>query len=126
MDKKHISADDHIYLHGYKNLGYRMYFYMMNGLNILNEFRNLFLGIIGIYIALHMTNYLWMVVMFVPSLLGLIIIGRYNVHKLSKMGEWLSVRFSTHYGIKSYGFSQQQVELLQEIIDILKKQNVER
>ncbi len=122
-DQKHISADDHIYLYGKTNFLYRCYFYTMSGLHVVNEFRNVFLGIFAIYITLKLTNPIWIPVMAFPSIFILIFLGRFQVHKLSKMGEWLSMRFATHYGIKNYGFSQQQVELLEEIRDLLKKQN---
>jgi len=121
IDPVELNEEDKKYLQGKENRAIRWYFYLENGLNILNDFRNLFLGILAIYIALHLTNPLYMVLMFLPCLILLSIIGWYSVHRLNKMKEWLSMRFSTHYGLKNYNFQEQQVKLLLEIKQLLEK-----
>lgn len=117
--------DESKYLIGGKNRMIRYYFYLSNGLGILNEFRNLFLGIIAIYIALKFENVVWMGIMFVPSLVALTVIGYYVVHHVSKIREWLGVKFGSHYGIKNFNYAKGQYELLLEIKDLLEKQNGE-
>ncbi len=116
-----IFKDDDTYLKGTENWFIRAYFYLSNGLAILNEFRNLFLGIVAIYIALHMTNVWWMIIMFVPSVVILTLIGYYVVHKVSKMREWFGTRFSSHFGMKSFNYQEASYELLKEINENLKK-----
>lgn len=116
-----LPQDERTYLHGIENRLIRYWFYLENGLSILNEFRNLFLGIIAIYIALKLTNVLWMVIMFIPSLLILTALGYYSVHRIAKVREWVSMRFSTHYGIRSLDYQKANYELLTEIRDLTKK-----
>lgn len=100
---------------GAENRLIRYYFYVNKGLDILNQFRNLFLGIIAIYFALKLTSYWLLIAMFIPSIIGLAIVGYYSVHKMSKIMEWLNLRFSTHYGIRTYDYTKGAYEQLQEI-----------
>lgn len=120
IPKEQIGKYDGYYLSGGQNRIIRYYFYLARGLDVLNQFRNLFLGIIALYIALHLTNLAWMVAMFIPSLLILIVVGYYSVHTISKVTEWLNVRFGTHYGIKQFNYTEDQIKLLKEIRDLLK------
>lgn len=115
------SEYDKKYLPGFWNRTIRYYYYLEQGLNILNEFRNLFLGILGIYIALHLTNIVWMVIMFIPSIMVLTVAGYYSVHRISKVREWLNIRFGTHYGVTAFNFQREQNELLKEILKEVKK-----
>lgn len=108
------------YLEGMENRLIRLYFYLNRGLDVLNQFRNLFLGIIALYIALHLDNWLLLAAMFVPSVLVLMLLGYYNVHKMSKLIEWLNLRFSTHYGIKQFNYQQGIYDTLKEIKDKIK------
>ena len=113
--------EDDIFLKGTQNHAIRYYFYLMRGLDVLNSFRNLFLGIGALYLAMHLDNLLYAVIMFVVSSIILIFFGYYSVHRLSKTNEWLSVRFSSHYGMKTFNYTQKQTELLEEILKELKK-----
>ncbi len=112
---------DEKYLPGTFNRVIRYYFYLENGLTVLNEFRNLFLGIIGIYIALKLDNVWWMIGMAGVSVIILTVVGYYTVHKISKIREWLNIRFSTHYGLKSFNYSKGQYETLEQIRELLKE-----
>lgn len=122
IPKEELTSEDEKYLTGKHNKAIRIYFYLERGLEILNAFRNLFLGILAIYIALKLTNVLWMIAMFIPCIIILVGVGWYNVHKLSKLKEWLGMRFSTHYGIRSFNYQQRQCELLEEIKEKLNQQ----
>lgn len=124
-----LSEEDRKFLHGGQNWLIRMYFYLENGLNILNEFRNWFLGVAALYLALKLEanshGLLIISAVALPSLVALVILGKYNVHTLSKMKEWLSVRFSSHYSLRNFNYQEQQAELLREIRDILREQRRE-
>jgi hypothetical protein len=109
------------YLKGIKNNSIRGYFYLSNGLAILNEFRNLFLVIFAAYFTLKITNPLWIGGMTIIGIVGLTIAGYIVVHHVSKVKEWLSVKYGTHYGIKNYDYVKRQVELLEEIKVLLSK-----
>lgn len=122
-----LQPDDDKFLKGTENFLIRAYYYLENGMAILNEFRNWFLGIGALYLALHLEptvkSAFIMLGVAIPSLLFLIVAGYYNVHKLTKMKEWLSMRFSTHFGIKSFNFQQGQYELLVQIKKLLEQLN---
>ena len=113
--------DEKQYFSGATNRIIRYWFYLENGLSIINEFRNLFLGIIAVYITLKLTNPIWMIVMIVPSLIFLTIVGYFMVHKVAKVKEWVAMRFSTHFGIKNFDYTKGNHELLTEIRDSLQK-----
>lgn len=115
-----IEQYDTQYLPGIHNRIMRYYFYLNQGVNVLNQFRNLFLGIFAAYFALKLDNPWLLIAMFLPSLLILIGVGYYATHYLSKVQEWLSIRFSTHYARRQFDFTRQQYELLVEIRDLLK------
>jgi hypothetical protein len=53
--------------------------------------------------------------MFVVSIPILIGMGYVNVHKISKVKEWLSIKFGTHYGIQQFDYVKKTAELLEEI-----------
>lgn len=114
-----ISDEDRKYLDGKHNLFIRLYFYLERGLDILNIFRNLVLGLLAGYFALKIDNYALLVGSFIASFLILIVVGWYNVHRLMKTKEWLGTRFSTHYGLKAFNYQAEQVELLKDIRDML-------
>ncbi len=112
---------DEKYMRGAENKALRYYFYLSNGLNVLNSFRNLGLGIIAIYFALHLENIWWMVGMGAVSTVLLTVVGFHQVHRAGKVLEWVGIRFSTHFGVRTFNNTQRNVELLEEIRDLLKK-----
>ncbi len=118
---KDTSEFDERYLKGFENKGIRYFYYLNQGLNILNQFRNLFLGIIALYIALKLENVTWLIIMFLPALLILTVVGYYTVHKMNTVNEWIGIRFSTHFAKRQFDYTQKQMELLEEIRDLLKK-----
>lgn len=104
---------------GTENRLIRYYFYINQGLSMLNNFRNLFLVIFAAYFTLKLDNYFLLVAMFIPSLIVLAIIGYYATHRMNKITEWLNLRFSTTYGIQQFNLQHEQNELLKEIRDKL-------
>ncbi len=106
---------DERYMHGVENRAIRYYYYLNTGLNILNQFRNLLLGIFGLYVVLKLENPLLLVAMLVPSVIGLTIIGYYNVHRMNKVMEWVGLRFSSHYAIRQFNYQQAIHETLVDI-----------
>lgn len=116
-----LSAEDEKYMRGKENKLIRFYFYCNRGLDIVNQFRNLVLGIFAIYFTLKLTNPVWLIVLFVPSVIIITILGRYSVHRMQKLMDWVGVRFSTHFGIRQFNYSKMQAELLEEILLELKE-----
>lgn len=103
------------YLVGGKNKSIRYYFYVSNGLGILNEFRNLGLAIFAIYFTLKLTNPLWILVMGIISTILLGWTGYIVVHHISRVREWLNTKFGSHYAIKNFDYTKGTYELLVEI-----------
>lgn len=93
-----------------------MYFYINSGLTIMNNFRNLGLGIFALYFALKLSNPLWLVGMVLIALPILALTGFYNVHVMAKVIEWLSIKFSTHYQKENFDNVGKTVELLKKIV----------
>ena len=103
-------------LAGKKNFLIRLYFYMTSGVGIVNEFRNVGLGIFAAYFALKLDNPMLLILMAGLCVPVLIIMGYYNVHKISKVKDWLNIKFGSHYGIKQFELQEQQVALLKQLI----------
>ncbi len=117
MKTNELEDYDHKFMPGAENRAIRYYFYLTKGLDVLNQSRNLFLGILALYIALHLDNWWLLIAMFIPSLLILTLVGFYATHRMNKVLEWLGIRFSSHYAVKQFNNVQTQVELLKEIRD---------
>ncbi len=114
-----LSEEDKKYLNGWHNWLQRMYFYLNSGLNILNQFRNLGFLVAALWVALKLDGVHGILIaaaVVVISSLLLVFVGRYNVHHLSRSGEWLSIRFSTIFGIRTFNNTERQTELLEQIL----------
>lgn len=116
-----ITENDKLYLKGSQNRLIRYYFYVTKGLDILNLFRNLFLAIFAVYFALKLTNVMWLIAIFIPSIVGLAIAGYYSVHRMSTVMEWLGIRFGTHYATKNFDYVRKTYEEVENIRKILDK-----
>lgn len=105
---------------GKANLLIRAYFYIKSGLNVLNDFKYLVAGIFAVVITYKMTNPLILVAMFLVGLPVLFIMGYVNTHYISKVVEWLSIKYGSHYGIKQYELMEKQTKLLEKLLKKLK------
>lgn len=114
------------YLQGKENWFIRMYFYLKSGNSLVNDFRNLGLGIFLAYLALKMDNPWILLIMLIVAVPILIVLGYYLTHRISKVMEWLSTKYSTHYGIKSFELMEKQVKLLEEINRKLDREYVDK
>lgn len=114
---------DSQFMPGLENRAIRYYFYLQAGLNIVNNFRNLILAILGIYIALHLEAWWLLVVMFIPSAIILTVVGYFVVHRVNKIQEWLGIRFSTHFAKKQFDLQEGIYEELREIRKALTRGN---
>lgn len=121
-----LQPDDEHYLQGKENWMMRMYFYLQNGLSLLNDFHNIFLAMITLDLTFGIKNIFVLTGIAIPALVIFVFLGYYNVHKFSKITEWLRLRFGSHFGIKSFNFTQGQYDLLVEIRDLLKEQKKEK
>jgi hypothetical protein len=117
-----LTKDDKVYLKGTENKAIRWYFYLNAGLNVLNQFRNLLIGVFAIYAFMKLDNVLWLPVMLLPCLPVLALLGWYQTHRMAKISEWLALRFSTHFGIKQFNYQEESTKLLQDIKTILENE----
>ena len=115
-----IFRDDDKYLKGTQNWIIRYYYYLSTGLNELNGFKNLFLGILTIYITFKLTSYWWGVGIFVASIVILTVVGYYIIHRVGKVRDWLGLRFSSYFGRQQVNYTEEQFKVLAEIRDLLK------
>lgn len=104
---------------GAKNGSIRAYFYLGRGLNELNNWKNLFLGIIGLAIALKFDSVGLMIVMFLVSIPILALVGYVMVHHVSRLTEYLGVKFGSHYAMRNFDYVKAQYELLEDIKRLL-------
>lgn len=93
----------------------RIYFYIQKGVSIVNEFKNLLMLIFGVYFALKLSSWWWLVLMFGGSMPILFLMGWVMVHRMSKVMEWLSIKHGTHYAIKQFAMQEEMLKQLKEI-----------
>lgn len=99
----------------------KLYFYITSGQTVVDQFRYLIMGIFTLYIMLHLTNYVYLILMLIIAAPILFLLGYLNVHYISKVRERLSVEHGTHYQLKQFELIGEQVALLQEILVHLQK-----
>lgn len=121
-----LTEEDKKYLRGPHNWAMRMYFYLNSGLGMTNNFHTIAITLLAVAVVFKNMHPALLGALAFAAVLILIVIGRYNVHRLSKMSEWLNLRFSTHFGIKSFNYQEEQVKLLKEIRDMLKGQQADK
>ena len=98
-----------------KEILIKIYFYINSGVLIVNDFRNLGLGIFALYVVLKFTNPMYLLLMTAISAPILFLMGYFNVHFISPVRERLNTKHGTHYQIKQFELIQKQTELLEEI-----------
>ena len=113
---------------GMLNHGIRAWFYLVRGLQMLNEFKYLVAGILAFYYTLDLHSIFLLVGIFVVSVPVLIVIGFLQVHKMAKALEWTGMMFSSYFARHNVDLQERQVlytakqkELLEEILVELKK-----
>lgn len=111
MDNPH----DHEYWTGVKNRTIRHWFYVNRGMDWVNQFRNLVICIVAIYIALKLKNPIWLIGMLTISLPILGVIGFIQVHYIGKVLDWLNVRFSTHYSLETFKIQEEIRDAVQKM-----------
>jgi len=95
--------------------GIQVFFYLRNGLSILNEFKNLIMFVFGVYFTLKLDSWVWLVVMFIVALPILAGIGYLFVKRWNKILEWISIRYGTHYAIKQFTIYEEILNTLKDI-----------
>jgi hypothetical protein len=109
------------YWEGRENILIRLWIYTQRGLGMVNEWKYLVAGIMAGYVILKFTNPLWMLVIGAISLPILILLGRWQLHKVAKVSEWVGVQHGSVLGYNSYNL---QVRTLETLEAILKKLSI--
>lgn len=122
MNKR--EEDNHAnYWTGTRNKFIRYYFYCQRGLDLFNNFRYVIMAIFGVYYTLKLKNPAMLLLMAGISIPMLMFIGYYSVHHVGKVIDWLSVKFSTHYGKYTYELMEEQLDNLKAINEKLDKKS---
>jgi hypothetical protein len=103
------------YWAGTKNKVIRFYFYSQRGLQLLNEFRYVFLLVFGIYMAMKLANPAWLLVLFLVILPFLIFFGWLQVHHMAKVINWLDVEFASFWSRYNFELQERQTKAIEEI-----------
>lgn len=103
------------YYNGIKNQLIRIYYYLQQGLDLLNEFKYLGAGILAIYYLLNLEGYTWMVGMAVISIPILIIAGYFWTHKARKTVEYFSIKYTSHFQQYNIKIQERQLFLLEKL-----------
>ena len=111
------------YFEGWKNKFIRQYFYLNEGLNLMNQFKYLVAGILALYYFLEKDNVWLMVLMFIGSIPVLTLIGSIWVHRARKSMDWFGIEYTTHFGKYQITLQEKQNKLLNELKEILGKLN---
>lgn len=99
----------------------RSWYYLMEGLNLVNQFKYVVLGIFGLYVALKFTNYIYLVLLFVTTLPLLVIAGWVYVNKMARNLSLTSMLKSSYFGRYNIDLAEETVSLLTEIRDTIKR-----
>lgn len=125
MPPSHITPEDRdTYMNGFHNRLIRYYYYLQSGLDVLSQFRNLFIAIAAVYVTLKLDGIGLAIGMFFVSCIVLTAFGYYKVHHLAKIQEFVAMKFSTHFSIQTFNYQKDQTELLKKILEELEKRNV--
>lgn len=112
-------TNDDYHSKSWMNLAKKGYFYLGRGLAELNNWKNLFIGIIGLCIAVKIESIWIMAVIFAISIPILIVAGYVMVHRVSRMMDYLSIKFGSHFATRNFDYVEGQYELMKEIRNML-------
>ena len=109
------------YYKGWVNKIIRVYFYLNQGLDLLNQFKYLLGGVLGLYYLLKLDNYKWMIFMVGVSLPILTVAGYIWVYRAKKSIDWFTLEYTTYYNKYTIEMQERQIELLEKLNEKLDK-----
>jgi len=115
-----------VYWEGSQNRLIRWWIYLLKGLNMVNEFKYVVATIIALYAILHFHTPVWMIIAGSACLPPLIILGRWNVKKASKVNQWIDTEFGNIIKWNDYNIKVETLNKLKEICDKLGELNSNR
>jgi len=105
---------------GKQNLAIRWWVYLLRGLNMLNEFKYVLAAIISGYVILKITEPIWMVIVGVSVVPPLIILGRWQLQRASKVEQYISTELGNVLKWKDYEVKVETLNKLNEILEEIK------
>lgn len=124
MEKNPFELTDEVkqrYFKGWRNKLIRVYYYLREGLNLLNDFKYLIAGILAFYYILKVDSFFVLSLMFVFSIPILIASGYFWVHKAKKSIDWFSVEFTTHFSKYNYTLMEESLKYTKKVAELLEK-----
>ena len=103
--------------------GTMLYFYLQKGVSLLNEFKNLLMLIFAIYLSLKLTNWWWLIILFVSSLPILTLVGWYFNTYMAAVMEKLAIKHGTFYQIRQFTIIEESLAEQKQINEQLKEIN---
>lgn len=104
------------YWYGTENRLIRWYFYVSQGAGLTNNLRNLVEVSLVTYFFLKLSDIRILIAMLIIGTIILGFVGRYYVHRMARVMDWNTTKFSSFQAINQLG-------LLEEIRNELRKLN---
>ncbi len=102
---------------GWKNQLIRVYFYLSQGLDVVNQFKYLVAGVLAFYYMLGRDDLRLLITMFVVSIPVLIVVGYIWAKRVRKSMDWFAIEHTTHFAKYGYELQEKTIALLEEIRD---------
>lgn len=118
---KFIEEQEKTMLSGPKNWSVRLYFYATKGMDIINYFRVLGMGILGFCFITKISDPLKICVFFVIAFPIVIFIGYIFVHYMAVVLEFLGVRYTTAWNKYSFELQERQTDACEKLVKLLEE-----
>ena len=103
------------------NKAIRLYSYLQEGLNQVNQWKYVILGIYGFAFLVKITSYLVMALMFIGITPILILIGYLWFFRGKKSDEYFKMKNTSLYGKYNVQMNEQQIEYSKKQVELLEK-----
>src|SRR3990167_2978013 len=123
--QKQIDSLGQQYWEGRENYLLRYWTYLDRGLEVFNKFKY-YIGFpiaVGAFFPFMKGHLIWLGGVMVIGLPILILIGRYQLHKVAKTTEYVNAISGTLFQFKGMELGIEQINILKEIKDLLKNIN---
>ena len=105
------------YWDGWVNKLVRYWFYLLKGLDAINQFKYLLGAIIALCWMYNLKHPIYIITAFVICIPILTLIGYYYVHYVGKVIDFLSIEFSSHWGRYSFELQERMVKAMEKLAD---------
>ena len=103
------------YMRGWINFIIRLYYFLQEGLNQVNQWKYIIMGILGFAFLIKITSYIVIGLMFAGAVPILMLIGYLWVTRGKKSTEYYQTRDTTIFGRYGVEIQERQIQLLEDI-----------